>query len=224
MKTTPKSIETRERIYATALEQFRARGFHDTTMRGLARQAGLSPGAAYYYFRSKDEIVLEFYLRVHAELDARATELATETKDFRERLRGLIDFQLRLFEPHRNFLTVLYQNSVDPGSPLSPFGPDTEHIRRASIATFARLLEGSSLSPPRRLQAHLPYLFWLFDLAVLLFWLFDTSTKRRRTRLLLDLSIEIVLQLLRLARLAPARLLLSRVLALLDEFNFLPGP
>lgn len=220
---TVKSAQTKERIYAAALSLFRTRGFHETTMRDIAREAELSPGAAYYYFRSKDEIALEFYLRIHADLDRQAAQCAAESKDFRLRLRGLIDYQLAAFEPHRKFLSVLYQNSVDPESPLSPFGSDTAAIRRDSIQSFGRILAGGNVPAAGRLAPHLAYLLWLFDLGILLFWIFDSSPGRGRTSRLLELSIEILWQLLKIQRLPFARRLLGSVLRLLDEFNFLPA-
>ncbi len=47
----------RQQILDAASECFAARGFHRTTMQDIVRQSGLSPGAIYSYFRSKDEIV-----------------------------------------------------------------------------------------------------------------------------------------------------------------------
>ena len=51
------SEETRRLILDTALRLFRERGLDETTMRDIAAGAGLSLGAAYYYFRNKEAIV-----------------------------------------------------------------------------------------------------------------------------------------------------------------------
>ena len=47
----------RQQILDAASECFAARGFHCTTMQDIVRQSGLSPGAIYTYFRSKEEII-----------------------------------------------------------------------------------------------------------------------------------------------------------------------
>src|SRR5215216_7220921 len=58
---TAKGEATRARILETALALFRQRGFDATTMRDVAAEAGMSLGAAYHYFPSKDAIVLAYY-------------------------------------------------------------------------------------------------------------------------------------------------------------------
>ena len=58
-----KSEETRARILNSALTSFRKRGFEAATMRDFGQDAGVALGAAYYYFTSKDAIVMDFYRR-----------------------------------------------------------------------------------------------------------------------------------------------------------------
>src|SRR5207237_4793311 len=55
---TTKAEETRERILDAALRLFRKRGFDQTTMRDIAAEAEVATGAAYYYFSSKEEMVI----------------------------------------------------------------------------------------------------------------------------------------------------------------------
>jgi len=45
-KITPKAEETGRRILDSALELFRQQGFDSTTMRDIARKAGVATGAA----------------------------------------------------------------------------------------------------------------------------------------------------------------------------------
>lgn len=47
----------REEILDAALQCFSRDGFHRTTMQDIVRESGLSPGAIYNYFKSKEEIV-----------------------------------------------------------------------------------------------------------------------------------------------------------------------
>jgi len=51
-------VERREQILAAAGRCFSRRGFHVTSMDDVIAEAGLSAGAVYGYFRSKDELIL----------------------------------------------------------------------------------------------------------------------------------------------------------------------
>lgn len=50
--------ERREQIITAARAVFAANGFHATSMDDVIRESGLSAGAVYRYFASKDEIIL----------------------------------------------------------------------------------------------------------------------------------------------------------------------
>src|ERR1700730_893042 len=51
-------LEVRERILSAALSVFGERGFHRATMQDVVQASGLSVGAIYTYFKSKDELFL----------------------------------------------------------------------------------------------------------------------------------------------------------------------
>jgi len=50
--------EKKERVLNAATDLFAERGFHRTEMDEIARQAGISKGSLYNYFKSKDELFL----------------------------------------------------------------------------------------------------------------------------------------------------------------------
>lgn len=53
-------LETRRRqIVEAAVICFAQKGFHQTTMHDICKASGLSPGAVYNYFKSKEDIVAE---------------------------------------------------------------------------------------------------------------------------------------------------------------------
>jgi AcrR family transcriptional regulator len=56
---------TRERILDVALDLFIAQGFDGTSLRQIAQQLGLTKAALYYYFASKDDILMALHLRLH---------------------------------------------------------------------------------------------------------------------------------------------------------------
>ena len=55
--------QTRERIDRTALELFAEKGVDQTTIGDIARGAGISEGAIYRHYASKDELIWGLFLR-----------------------------------------------------------------------------------------------------------------------------------------------------------------
>src|SRR3989440_12139373 len=102
-----KSEETRARILQAAQEMFHDRGFESTTMREIAAAAGVATGAAYYYFDSKDAIVLAFYDQARKDMEPLLEKALGETRDLRERLHRLIQIKLDYFAPSRKLLGAL---------------------------------------------------------------------------------------------------------------------
>jgi AcrR family transcriptional regulator len=57
-KVTEAHVEARRtQILLAACTCFASKGFHQTTVRDICKEAGLSAGAVYGYFKSKDEII-----------------------------------------------------------------------------------------------------------------------------------------------------------------------
>jgi AcrR family transcriptional regulator len=212
---TAKAEETRTRILDAALRLFQRKGFGETTMRDVAAEAGVATGAAYYYYRSKEELVMAFYLRTDREAGEEFARVIASTKDLKKRIRGIIDAKFAQFAEHRSLLTALLKAGIDPRDPLSPFGSETEEVRGDHIAWYARAIEGSNFSPTRDLEPHLPRLLWLYHMSLIYFWITDTSPQQRRTRRLVDTTLELVVQLLKASSLPLMRPLRSRVLKVL---------
>jgi len=57
------SSERKEQILDTAAAVFARRGFHQARMDDIVQESGLSKGAIYWYFKSKDEIILALMQR-----------------------------------------------------------------------------------------------------------------------------------------------------------------
>jgi TetR/AcrR family fatty acid metabolism transcriptional regulator len=55
--------ETRQRIYTSAIELMEQRGFGNFTIADISKRAGVSVGAFYQYFDSKNDILAEIFYR-----------------------------------------------------------------------------------------------------------------------------------------------------------------
>jgi AcrR family transcriptional regulator len=217
MAQTAKAEETRTKILDTALRLFRERGFEATTMRDVAAEAGVATGAAYYYFRSKEELVMAFYLRTAEEERERFAAALAVTKDLKRRIRALIEIKLEQFADHRALLTALLKAGVDPRDPLSPFGEQTAPVREQSMQWFTRAVAESDAKVPKDLAPHLPRLLWLYHMGLIYYWVIDESPGQRRTQKLLDGTLELIVQLLKIASLPMMGPVRKRALNVLNE-------
>jgi AcrR family transcriptional regulator len=68
--------QRRQQILAAARRQFAHNGFHQTTMQDILGEAGLSAGALYRYFRSKEEIIAAIAEQALAQVTAPLGPLA----------------------------------------------------------------------------------------------------------------------------------------------------
>ena len=215
--TTPKAEETRERILDAALTLFREQGFDETTMRDIATKANVATGAAYYYFRSKEELVMAFYVRSANEAREVLPPLIDRSRDLKKRLRAVIDQKFEQFVDHRKLLVALVRIGIDPKHPLSPFGKETAPMRDESIAFFRRAIDESSTKIPRDLTDDLPRLLWMYQMALVLFWLFDESPGQKKTKLLTDGTLDLLVRLIQLSALPLMGPLRKRLLSLVHS-------
>jgi AcrR family transcriptional regulator len=213
MKEGSKGGETRLRILAAALELFREKGFEAATMRDIAAKAEVATGAAYYYFPSKDAIVLAFYEQSANEMEGQLEEVLAGSIDLRERLAGLIAVKLDYFESSRRLLAALAAH-VDPEHPLSPFSERTRETRERDVAVFERALTGSRVRAAGDLKDALPRLLWMYQMGLILYWIHDRSVGQKKTAALIDRSVPLVVKLIRLSSLPLMRPLRRRVVEL----------
>ena len=193
-----KSEETRTRILEAALAVFRERGFDKATMREIAAEAGVAVGAAYYYFDSKEAIVMAFYERSQGEMHTEIEAALDSARSLESRLRAIISTKFTYFEPNRKLLGALSAHS-DPEHPLSPFSPQTAAIREQDIAHFDRAVSDSKVQLPPSIAPYLGRLLWMYQMGLILFWVYDRSPNQARTEFLYEKTLKMLLVTLRIA-------------------------
>lgn len=217
----PKSEQTRALILETALRLFQERGYDKTTMRAIAKEAGVSVGNAYYYFGSKEHLVQGFYDRIAAEHRAAVRPVLDKETDLEARLAGVLTAWLDIAAPYHEFAAQFFKNAADPESPLSPFSPESEHAREEAIAVHREVLAGSRSKVAEELREILPELMWLSQMGLVLYWVFDRSENSERSRRLAVRGARLTSRGVALARFRVLRPLVHEVHELFTEF--LPG-
>ena len=212
-----KGEQTRAVIVEAALRLFRENGYEATTMRAIAKEAGVATGNAYYYFGSKEELIQVYYARNHAEHAAACQPVLAAESRLGARMRGVLRALIDGQAPYHSFAAKLYKHAAEPASPLSPFSTASSPTRAAAIALYAEVIEGARIRVPAGLRGRLPELLWLYSLGIVLYWVHDTSPGCAKTYRLIDLTTPLAERLIRLARLPGLRSLTRRLLSVLDE-------
>jgi AcrR family transcriptional regulator len=215
-KATIKAEETGLRILDAALALFRQQGFDAATMRDIAEKAGVATGAAYYYYPSKEAIVMDFYQRSCAEMQPKIEAALEHENALEARLRELIRIKLVHFAPNRGVLRALLRNGADPKHPLSPFSSETRAIRDIDIAWFRKILVDCGTRIPRDVEPHLPGVLWFFQMGVIFFWVIDESPNQSRTTKLLELATKSVATLIKVSALPLMRPVRKSALQLIE--------
>ncbi|SRR6266545_2760162 len=195
---TTKRDLTGNHLLETSLRLFRRKGFERTTMRDIAEAAGMSVGAAYYHFRSKEDLVLAYYRWTQNEHERLLRERLPGLTDPVERVRVALRTKLDMIANSRPFLGALFRFAGDPKHPLSVFGPSTRAIRQRAIATFALALEGAGLTGQAARLAETG--LWAVHLALILHAVHDTTPGMQKTYALADTAATIVGRLALLAQ------------------------
>ncbi|MET7307294.1 MULTISPECIES: TetR/AcrR family transcriptional regulator [unclassified Streptomyces] len=84
----------REEVLAAAMATIAERGLDGLTMAGLGREVSMSSGHLLYYFRTKDELLLQALEWSEGRLGARRRELLAGQTPVRERLDAYVDLYI----------------------------------------------------------------------------------------------------------------------------------
>ena len=186
---TPQGAEARDRLYTTALQLIAARGYDATTLRDIAKEAGVSVGLLYRYFPSKQAVVIALYDELSSAYSHRAADMPPGR--WRDRFIFALKTSLDVLEPHQVALRALTPVLVgDPEEGI--FSSSTAFSRLRVQHVFEQAVAGSNDAPKPPLAAALGRLLYLVHLAVLLWWLLDKSANQRATATLVSLTQQLL--------------------------------
>ncbi len=188
-------------------------------MRAVADEAGVSVGNAYYYFGSKEHLVLAFYDEIFSAHLAGCEGVLATTTGFAERLSAVLDIWIDVADSSHEFAGKFFKHAAEPTSPLSVFSPESAPTRDGAIDLMRRVVEGSDLKVAPALRAELPQLLWLVQMGMVLFWVYDGSPGRTRTRQLVRQAVPILDKLLRATRIPGVRGIADDVVALVRSLT-----
>ncbi len=106
---------TRGRILDAARRVFAVRGYHGTLMDDVAREAGLSKGALYVHFSSKEDLFLALLDEAAATLVERLTEVIARAHGGRAKVAAALEAALAAFEDNQDLTRLFLVESAGAG-------------------------------------------------------------------------------------------------------------
>lgn len=103
------SEERKNQILDAAIAVFARRGFYKARMEDIAREASLSKGALYWYFESKDGIILALLHRVFERELADLQELQNLEQPATDRLNWFVDRSLEDIKQWMQVVPIIYE-------------------------------------------------------------------------------------------------------------------
>jgi AcrR family transcriptional regulator len=100
------SIATKEKIVSAAQESFSKKGFDLTGVAEICEKAGISKGAFYYHFKSKDDLILYVLERWLATIDIQLRLSTGDGNDIRSFFSNILVISERVFRRSSSQLPV----------------------------------------------------------------------------------------------------------------------
>ena len=85
----------RKEIFEASVHLFLENGFHETSMRKIAKAAGVGKSTLYDYFKSKDEILISYFEDEIQKITANAQKIAQQDLSVSEKLKQIMEMHLK---------------------------------------------------------------------------------------------------------------------------------
>jgi AcrR family transcriptional regulator len=190
--------KTKIKILKAAVELMTTKGYKDTSLREIAKLAGVSNPTIYNYFPTKEKILYAYIEQKLIETE----QILQEIEDFhaytlREQLQALIETELELFLEDREFVMEVMQMALTPsmGAMELLYGSKTKFVAMVH-EMFEIAIEAEEIVQPPFMEA-IPTLFWDYNIAVIAYWIKDDSEMFENTTQFIDNSMGVIEALLR---------------------------
>ncbi len=158
--------KTQQLILNTSLRLFSQKGFHATTIAEIAKEAGISKGLAYNYYKSKQDIAAALFMNLDDLIDSFRFALA-DIEDYYEKLRFTILSMLEFVDQSEEFWRLYIAFILQPeNADLSKGALEKFYTEMMSITI--EIFEGLEVKNPK-VEARL--LSGLFDGIILHYYI-----------------------------------------------------
>lgn len=103
----PRPTVAKDAIDRAALRLFAERGVAGTSIKDIAEAAGVSQGAMYRHYATKEEMARHLFLSNYADLAQRLDDICAERSGFRARVAGMVAEFCTLFDADEELFRFL---------------------------------------------------------------------------------------------------------------------
>lgn len=103
--------ERRREIVNAAVKLFVKKGYHQTTVREIAREFGMSMGALYDYISTKEDVLFLVCDHIHNTVSEKLRESLSQDNDALQNLKKAIYNYINIIDSIQDYMLLLYQET-----------------------------------------------------------------------------------------------------------------
>ena len=190
--------KNRRKIILAAVSLFEEKGFDKVTMKQIAKEADMADSTVYKYFANKEKFLFAFHeLMLLNAIKACGKEKAYDGFDLQEKIQFFIDIYLDQLIEHREFVGDSLK--ILMSTPLSGFNrrfPARDELKELMTAALDQAIEREEM-PNLPYREAITHLMTDAVLGVVLYWLKDDSEEFHQTTQMVDMSLSLLITLLK---------------------------
>jgi len=187
-----KKQEHHQRFIDAFVREVRKKGYGAVTLRDVAREAGLSDGAIYKYFASKEKILLAYYAAKMDRLRLEGEALAGNSSySLVEKMQSLLEFQIGQYEGEKDFLEKTFHPTFIAASLM---WAEVAAMRKAYLGTVRAFLDEAQAEgeiPEIAWPGIVEEMLWCHYIGVMRYWLNDDSEHHEDTTQFIDRTLNL---------------------------------
>ena len=115
-----KAKQSKKNLMEAAMEVFSQNGFHAANVDDIVEKAGCSKGTFYYYFESKEALVLEILDSEAQIMKSNYTAILELDLDFIGSLKKITQTKIDIASNKQNFSPLIFAGAIKKGHRISP--------------------------------------------------------------------------------------------------------
>ncbi|GCE22915.1 TetR/AcrR family transcriptional regulator [Dictyobacter kobayashii] len=145
-KLSDESRSKRDAILVAARTLFAKKGYEETTIADIAREANIAVGTVYLYFRNKRDVYIGVAIDIEEMIAATFRDPELLKLPFVQIPRAIVDGIFRVSREHMNLISFL-QVDMQTSEEMSQHKHTNEHITCSLAKIFQGAIERGELAP-----------------------------------------------------------------------------
>src|SRR3989304_878697 len=146
-KRTRRGPHTRKRILDASLHLFSARGFARTTVRDIAREAGITDAGIFYHFESKRDLLEALVEERGIVAGLQQLQRVSADLPLQETLLWMARGAINIMDENRDFLRLIMMEGLRGAGPAPRADPPPRQVRSPILMASQAPLLGRHVSP-----------------------------------------------------------------------------